>query len=105
MASKHKKTRPHAPAHQPIQIEHGSLKRSQPLYKYYRSHSPENAVALNNLGAALHALEKHEEGTAMLEKSMQLDPLNPGVFANLGIHYQEEGDLDRARAYYARQVT
>jgi len=24
------------------------------------------------------------------------------VMANLGIHYQEEGDLDRARSLYAR---
>lgn len=60
---------------------------------------------LNNLGTALLALDKHEEGTAMLEKSLQLDPLNPDVMANLGIHWQEEGDLDRARSLYARQVT
>lgn len=57
---------------------------------------------LNNLGAALNSLDKHEEGAAMLEKSLELDPLRPAVMANLGIHYQEEGDLDRARSLYAR---
>ena len=41
----------------------------------------------------------------MLEKSLQLEPLNTEVMANLGTHWQEEGDLDRARSFYARQVT
>lgn len=76
-----------------------------PALLYYRSQSPDNTIAFNNLGAALHALGKHEEGTAMLEKSLQLDPLNQGVMVNLGVHWQEEGDLDRARSFYARQVT
>lgn len=64
-----------------------------------RSESPENPIVLNNLGAALLTLGRHEEGVAMLEMSM-----NAGAMANLGAHWQEEGDLDRARSLYTRQV-
>lgn len=74
-------------------------------YSCCTSRSPENAIVLNNLGAALIVLGKHNEAVTMLEKSLQLDSLNPGVMANLGIHWQEEGDLERARSLYSRQVT
>lgn len=64
--------------------------------------SPPNAVVLNNLGAALVALGQHDEGSHMLEQALLLDPLSPGVLVNLGVHWQEEGDLDRAKSLYAR---
>lgn len=59
---------------------------------------------LNNLGTALQNLGKHEEAAAMLEKSLTLNPLDPDVMVNLGMHWQEGGDLDRARSLYTRQV-
>ncbi|CAN0102883.1 unnamed protein product, partial [Ectocarpus sp. 13 AM-2016] len=66
--------------------------------------SPKNCVALNNLGVALLALGQQDEGLSMLEKSFELDPFEPDVLVNLGIHWQEDGDLDRARSFYTRQV-
>lgn len=59
---------------------------------------------LNNLGTALLTLEKHEEGAAMLEKSLELDPFNPDVLANLGLYWQEGGDVERSRSLYTRQA-
>lgn len=40
----------------------------------------------------------------MLERALALDPVQPDVMVNLGIHFQEEGDLDRARYLYSRRV-
>lgn len=65
--------------------------------------SPQNCVALNNLGVALLALGQQDEGLSMLEKSFELDPFEPDVLVNLGIHWQEDGDLDRAQSFYTRQ--
>eukprot|EP00903_Cladosiphon_okamuranus_P014127 g13129.t1 len=73
-------TREHAMSNlQVLKQESGDYEGAVEGYREMLVHFPENAVALNNLGAALHALEEHEEGIAMLEKSMRLDPLNPGV--------------------------
>lgn len=66
------------------------------------SNSPPNAVVLNNLGAALMALGQHDEGSYMLEQALLLDPLSPDVLVNLGVHLQEEGDLDHAKSLYTR---
>ncbi|CAM9740156.1 unnamed protein product, partial [Scytosiphon promiscuus] len=72
-------------------------------YREILAESPENAIVLNNLGAALHALGQYEEGVAMLEKSLKLSPLDPGAMMNLGEYWQEEGDMDHARSLYTRQ--
>lgn len=67
-----------------------------------RSQSPPNAVVLNNLGAALMSLGEHEEGVARLEQASAMDPENVEALVNLAVHWQEEGNLTRAREYYAR---
>lgn len=66
------------------------------------SNTAPSAMVLNNLGAALTSLDKHEEGCAMLEQALALDPTDPDVAVNLGIQSQEEGDLDRAKSLYTR---
>lgn len=40
----------------------------------------------------------------LLEEALKLNPLEAGTMINLGAHLQEEGDLDRARSLYTRQV-
>ncbi|CAM9707781.1 unnamed protein product, partial [Choristocarpus tenellus] len=66
------------------------------------SWSPKNVVVQNNLGAALMSLGEHTEGLGYLEKALSMDPDNIDVMVNLGVHWQEEGDLPRARDYYIR---
>lgn len=48
------------------------------------------------------SIGKHGEGRARLEQALAMDSTNIDVMVNLGVHFQEEGELDRARAYYAR---
>ncbi|CAM9638268.1 unnamed protein product [Ectocarpus fasciculatus] len=81
-----------------LKQESGDIPGAVEGYREVLAESPENCIALNNLGVALLALGQQDEGLSMLEKSFELDPFEPDVLVNLGIHWQEDGDLDRARS-------
>ncbi|CBJ26241.1 putative methyltransferase [Ectocarpus siliculosus] len=85
-----------------LKQESGDIPGAIEGYRAVLAESPKNCVALNNLGVALLALGQQDEGLSMLEKSFELDPFEPDVLVNLGIHWQEDGDLDRARSFYTR---
>ncbi|CAM9749410.1 unnamed protein product, partial [Ectocarpus sp. 6 AP-2014] len=87
-----------------LKQESGDIPGAIEGYRAVLAESPKNCVALNNLGVALLALSQQDEGLSMLEKSFELDPFEPDVLVNLGIHWQEDGDLDRARSFYTRQA-
>ncbi|CAM9688775.1 unnamed protein product, partial [Ectocarpus sp. 8 AP-2014] len=87
-----------------LKQESGDIPGAIEGYRAVLAESPKNCVALNNLGVALLALGQQDEGLSMLEKSFELDPFEPDVLVNLGIHWQEDGDLDRARSFYTRQA-
>jgi len=60
-------------------------------------------MVLDNLGTSLLFLEDHE-GIAMLNEALALDPWSVDVMVNVGLQCQDDGDLDRSRTLYLRQV-
>ena len=57
---------------------------------------PEDTQALNNLGAALVTVGRHDEAVIVLERCLSYDSNQPQALTNLALHYANEGLLDRS---------
>ncbi|MEM7279861.1 MAG: tetratricopeptide repeat protein [Pseudomonadota bacterium] len=70
------------------------------------------AIALNPslvnarswLSTALQTMNRKQEAMEVLEEAIRIDPLNGVMNLNLGKRYQEDGQLDRARAQMERAM-
>ncbi|CAM9445349.1 unnamed protein product [Phaeothamnion confervicola] len=60
------------------------------------------SMLLNNLGAALGALGRHDEGYGYLQECLRIDPDNTEALLNTGAYLQEEGLMAEARDAYRR---
>ncbi|KAG9408239.1 hypothetical protein AC1031_021484 [Aphanomyces cochlioides] len=76
----------------------GRLTEAIAIYERILREQPSNVPVLNNLGAALKYVNRRVESVRLLETSIQLDPSNTQGYVNLASYYEEEGDLDKARA-------
>ncbi len=65
------------------------------LYPYY-------AEAYNNLGAYYQTVMDNENALRMYEKSIGVNPFNAEAYYNLAVILEGQGELDKARAGYAR---
>ena len=76
-----------------------SAKKKQPEYATtYRSRE------LSNKGLSLVQSGKLDEGIALLEQAIELDPTNATAHINLGFAYAKKGLLDQAIAEYKRAI-
>ncbi|CAN0159173.1 unnamed protein product [Ascophyllum nodosum] len=84
--------------------ERGDLEGAVKGYRALLRDSPRSAIVLNNLGTVLLSLEEgHQEGLAMLDEALSLEPSNVEIMMNVGLQSQDSGDLDRARTLYLRR--
>ncbi|MCC6168382.1 MAG: tetratricopeptide repeat protein [Caldilineaceae bacterium] len=71
---------------------------------------PDNAMLWMNLGAAqLGRLEtsgprQQERAIQAYERALQIDPQAPNVHYHLGLIYKEQGELNRAGAFFQRAL-
>lgn len=63
---------------------------------------PEDEQALNQLGWALLALERHDEARGVLLRGVEIEPRLWSLWSNLGYSYAVEGDPERAIYYLGR---
>ncbi|GMH86066.1 hypothetical protein TrST_g2000 [Triparma strigata] len=81
--------------------ETGDLKGAQNVYRYCLDSLNPNihtrVTLMNNLGAALMSSNSPDEGAAVLEEALKLDPKNVNVLINLSMYYNEDGNLRRGR--------
>lgn len=69
--------------------------KSVELYPYY-------AEAYNNLGAYYQTVMDNENALRMYEKSIGVNPFNAEAYYNMAVILDGQGELDKARALYAR---
>ena len=78
---------------------YGDLKYPEKAMDFYKKAiavNPNYAPAYNNVAALLDREEKHDLAYNYLLKAYKLAPDNPGVKFNLGFHYVQEGQPDKA---------
>jgi len=73
------------------------------LYRATLAHSP-SPRACYNLGVVLLARQRPAEAVSVYEECSRLTPNDAGVYAQLGVAYQETGNLVRARLAYAHAL-
>src|SRR3954453_16134743 len=66
--------------------------------------APNSLPARLNYALALLRGERAPEGIAILEAIQGPDPSLPHTWFNLGLHYKQSNDLDRAAAQFTRLV-
>ncbi|MDA1208887.1 MAG: DUF3808 domain-containing protein [bacterium] len=77
---------------------------SEALYRNVVRQFPESALSLNNLGAALNAKGKPDEALELFERSAAIDP-DFRALSNIGLIYQQRGEIDMAITYYEKAIT
>ena len=91
-----------------IAATYQSLGRVEEAVKYYKiavPNSPGDAGLYNNYGALLGIMGKDAEQVVWLEKALELNPYLRPALINLAGHYQDEGDLDKARDFIRRAAS
>jgi tetratricopeptide (TPR) repeat protein len=82
-----------------------SLGRTQEALQYYQRalpHAVNDAGLLNNYGALLGIMGRHEEEVHWLTEALKIQPTLETALVNLAGHYQDEGDLVQARELLRR---
>lgn len=81
--------------------ERGDLDIAIEQYRAALRADRDNPQALNNLGAALTTMGRHEEAVEVLELCLKHTE-QPQALVNLATHYANEGQLDKAREFLQR---
>lgn len=67
--------------------------------------SPDNHIALNNLGYLfLESGKKYNEALKLIEKAVEIDPRNPSYLDSLGWAYYKLGNYKKAEEYLIKAV-
>ena len=74
------------------------------LYEHVIPLLPEDAGVLNNFGALLGTMNRHDEGVQWLLASYAVDPTMVHTLVNLASHYQDEADQAQAHLFLQKAV-
>lgn len=74
------------------------------LFRHALSVTTDNAVAENNLGAALRAIGQRAEARAHFAAAVRINPAYPEAHNNLGVELAEEGQLAAAEEHFREAV-
>ena len=65
----------------------------------------DNALALNNIGAALSSLGKYDEAMKYFARGIKLYPTKAGYYQNYGVCLSEKGDYKNAITYFKKAIS
>jgi tetratricopeptide (TPR) repeat protein len=85
-----------------------SLGRAEEALVYYQRalpHCTDDAGLYNNYGALLGIMGKYDEEVRWLSKALEINPFLGPALVNLAGHYQDEGDLSKARELIHRAAS
>lgn len=91
-------------------IMQGKHRRAVPILEEASRLEPDNPMIWTNLAAAylgrleLSTRDVQDRAIVAFERALQIDPMAPNINYNLGLIYQERGDIERACAHFARAV-
>jgi tetratricopeptide (TPR) repeat protein len=73
-------------------------------FSQYLHYRPNDAEVLANLGAVLQEMHYHYLAEQMLINAFSINPEHPMLNRNLGIHYYETAQMEKALYYYQRAI-
>lgn len=83
---------------------HGNLAEAEAALRYAYQRQPNSTIALSNLAQVLGNMGRVEEAAVLRAQLARLEPNPPFYYFNLGQKAMQEGDYQRARNLFAREV-
>ena len=87
-----------------IYQRHGDIKLAESTLRFAHQHDPLNTVILFNLGEVTNALGKTEESAKFKAELARLEPYPPFYFFHIGQKAMADGDYQKARSMFVREV-
>ena len=83
-----------------VLFQSGRYAEAADAYKKLVEENPKDGGLRASLAGALGALGRYDESLAQLDKSIELEPLNPEAYHNRGVIYEKQGKRDEAIEAY-----
>ena len=80
------------------------LLQADAIYQTLLELAPEHPDLLHFSGVVAHQQGRHDEGIALIERSLAVQPDQANCFANLGIIFKAQGRLDEATSAYEKAI-
>ncbi|KQZ42589.1 hypothetical protein ASD58_24850 [Duganella sp. Root1480D1] len=87
-----------------IYQRHGDMNMAERTLRFAHEHDPLNAVILFNLSEVTNTLGKTEESAKYKAELARLEPYPPFHFFHIGQKAMADGDYQKARAMFVREV-
>lgn len=87
-----------------IYNRHGELALAEQTYRTALAREPENVVVMRNLQPVLATLGRHAEAQALAQRLASIEPFPPYHYFDAGMLALREGDFDKAKSLFAREV-
>ncbi len=87
-----------------IYQRHGNIDLAESTLRFAHQHDPLNTVILFNLSEVTNALGKKEESAKYKAELAQLEPYPPFHFFHIGQKAMADGDYQKARSMFVREV-
>lgn len=87
-----------------IYNRHGDLALAEQTYRAALEREPENVMVMRNLRPVLASLGKHAEAEVLAQRIAGIEPFPPYHFFDAGMLALREGDFDKAKGLFAREV-
>lgn len=85
-------------------LSKGRLEEASAVIVEILKHDPNNAELWKTLGIVFDHLLQSKEAISAYDKSLQIEPNQPGIMLQMGHLHKQIGDLDTSAAYY-KQAT
>lgn len=82
----------------------GRLTDAEAIYRQILAVEPDNANALQLLGALAHQLERHGAAIELIERSLSINPTGKQALNNLGEALRATGQIERSIAAFRRAL-
>jgi tetratricopeptide (TPR) repeat protein len=85
-------------------FEHSKFSEAEQLLRPALEEHPDDSRALGLMGVILDAQKRYKEAESFYQQALRLDPNSAALLNNLGNHYLESGQTERAREAYLKVV-
>ena len=82
----------------------GQLQRAEQIYQQVLKISPRNADALNLLGFLAYQVGRYEVAVTLITKAIEVDSQQYIFYINLGLVWQDQGELDKSVEAYHKAI-
>jgi predicted O-linked N-acetylglucosamine transferase (SPINDLY family) len=90
-----------------LAVVYASQEKHQTAIEYYKKAlelSPNNVLALSNLGSSLNSIGHNQEAFSAFQKAIKVDPNEPIAWYNAANTLCDTGDYEESLTYYERSI-